>query len=505
MRTAAAAAAIASIGPAALLGVGGLVGGCAPRATAETGGGLARVRAAGVLRWGGDLQGGEPYVFEDPARPGALTGFEVEIAEAVARQLGVRAEFVQSDWSTLVPLLERGTFDLILNGLEESPALASRIALSRPYFVFAEQLVVRAGDSRPIRDRASLRGRRAGTLAGSQAWRTLLDAGAKAVPYEGVEEPFVDLEAGRIDAIVIDDIIVDRYARRHRGLEKVGDIGGGRYVAAVRKDEPDLLAAVDAALGTLAASGELRRILARWNLDGERQAPLYPRSGPVAIAPAAAAAGQPAPFGPRTVLLFLEGALVTLLVSTGAMALAVPLGLALALARLYLPRGRYLAAAYVELFRGTPVLLQLYVLYFGLAPVLRLDALGAAVLGLGLNYAAYEAEVQRAGIAAVPPGQLEAALSLGMTRRLALRRVVLPQALRVALPAMANDFIALLKDSSLVSVITVVELTKRMTITAVDVRSWMGPGLLCAALYLAMSYPLARLARRLERRLGPRR
>ena len=88
-----------------------------------------------------------------------------------------------------------------------------------------------------------------------------------------------------------------------------------------------------------------------------------------------------------------------------------------------------------------------------------------------------------------------------MSTRVALRRVVLPQALRIALPGMTNDFIALLKDSSLVSVITVVELTKRMTIAAVDLRGWLGPGLLCAALYFAMSYPLARLARRLERRL----
>jgi polar amino acid transport system substrate-binding protein len=88
-----------------------------------------------------------------------------------------------------------------------------------------------------------------------------------------------------------------------------------------------------------------------------------------------------------------------------------------------------------------------------------------------------------------------------MTTRLALRRIVLPQAFRVALPGMANDFIALLKDSSLVSVITVVELTKRMTISAVDSRGWLIPGALCAAMYFAMSYPLSRLARHLERRL----
>jgi polar amino acid transport system substrate-binding protein len=201
------------------------------------------------------------------------------------------------------------------------------------------------------------------------------------------------------------------------------------------------------------------------------------------------------------VALFLEGAAATLAISTGAMALAVVLGLALALARLTLRRAGVAAAVYIELFRGTPVLLQLYLIYYGLAGVLRLSPWTAAIVGLGLNYAAYEAEIYRAGLGAVPPGQMEAALSLGMSRRLALRRVVVPQALRVALPGMTNDFIALLKDSSLVSVITVVELTKRMTIAAVDMQGWLVPGLLCAALYFAMSYPLARLARRLERHL----
>jgi polar amino acid transport system substrate-binding protein len=184
------------------------------------------------------------------------------------------------------------------------------------------------------------------------------------------------------------------------------------------------------------------------------------------------------------------------------MMLAIPLGMGLALARMFGgPVLRALAGAWVEVYRGTPVLLQLYVLYYGLAPVLKLGALPAAILGLGMNYAAYEAEVYRSGIQAVPKDQMDAALALGMRLPLALRRIVLPQALRHALPNVANDFIALLKDSSLVSVITVVELTKQMTITAVDVRGWLVPGLCCAALYFAMSYPLGRLARRLERML----
>ena len=118
------------------------------------------------------------------------------------------------------------------------------------------------------------------------------------------------------------------------------------------------------------------------------------------------------------------------------------------------------------------------------------------------HYAAYEAEIYRGAILAVPRGQSEAAHALGLSGPQTLRHVIVPQALRIALPPMTNDFIALLKDSSIVGVISVVELTKRMSIAAVDLRSWVLPGLLCAALYFAMSFPLSRLATWLEARLG---
>src|SRR5207237_9886811 len=129
---------------------------------------LARMRARGTLRWGGDVQGGEPYVFQDPAA-GRLVGFEVEIADALARRLGVRAEFVQNDWQTLIPSLERGDFDVALNGIEVTPARRARVAFTRPYYAFAETLVVRRGDASGARGLEDLRGRRVGTLEGSLA------------------------------------------------------------------------------------------------------------------------------------------------------------------------------------------------------------------------------------------------------------------------------------------------------------------------------------------------
>ncbi len=471
--------------------------------------GLARVQAAGELRWGADLQGGDPYVFEDPSAPGGISGFEFELANAIAQELGVRARFVQQDWTNLVPALERGTFDLALNGLEVTPARAGSIAMTRPYYIFSAQLVTRRSDD-TARSLADLRGRRVGTLSSSFSYDLLRDSGVTIVPYEGNDEPYADLEQGRLDGVLLDDVIVARYGTTRQALHVVQDVDEGYYAGACRRSERDLCDAIDDALEAIAARGQLREILTRYQLANERQEAL--RTWTDEDTRELLHTRSQITFSVHHVKLFLQGALVTIGVSTASMLIAIVLGLWLALLRLYGRRPlQLLASAYVELFRGTPVLLQLYLLYFGIMPFARArmdftfgteyDALVAAILGLGLNYAAYESENYRAGFKAVPPGQLEAAQVLGMSTPLLLRRIMLPQALRVALPGVTNDFIALLKDSSLVSVITVVELTKHMQITAVDVRSWALPGALCAALYLAMSYPLARLSRRLEAKL----
>ena len=137
---------------------------------------------------------------------------------------------------------------------------------------------------------------------------------------------------------------------------------------------------------------------------------------------------------------------------------------------------RALLTGYVEIMRGTPILLQLFVLYYGIAAAIRLPAFVAALLGLALNYAAYESEIYRGALEAVPTGQLEAARILGLSEQQVLILVRGPQAFRLALAPMTNDFVALLKDSSLVSVLTVLELTKQTQIFATNIGSWVIPG-----------------------------
>jgi polar amino acid transport system substrate-binding protein len=203
-------------------------------------------------------------------------------------------------------------------------------------------------------------------------------------------------------------------------------------------------------------------------------------------------------------VLLLQGAPMTLLISVLGMVLAIAFGLMLALINLYAPQPlAWMARAYVELFRGTPLLIQLYLIFYGLPNIgIRLSPIVAAVVGLGLNYAAYEAENYRAGIQAIPRGQMEAALSLGMTRAQSLRHVIVPQAMRLVIPPVTNDFIALFKDSSIVSVITMVELTKVYGQLAATYYDYIGAGILTAAIYFLMGLPFVRLARWAENRLA---
>ena len=175
-----------------------------------------------------------------------------------------------------------------------------------------------------------------------------------------------------------------------------------------------------------------------------------------------------------------------------------------AIGRLYGPRWLAIPLeAYVEVLRGTPLLLQLFVIYYVLPRFIgvKMPAFSAGVLGLAINYSAYEAENYRAGLLAIPRGQMEAALSLGMSTRTALRRVIIPQAVRIVIPPVTNDFIALFKDTSVCSMISVIELTGMYrTLFSDHPRLMLEFGAMTALLYLVMSYPLSLVARRMETR-----
>ena len=480
--------------------------------------GRAAAAPAPVLRWGGDAEGGAPYVEADPEDPTRLSGFDVEVAEEIARRLGRTPRFVQVAFAAIDQSVERGDFDLGMSGVEYTAPRVAAHAATVPYFEFREVLTVREADRGRFRTLDDLAGRRVATLGGTMAYDLLVarrdDLGIVAVSYDDDVHPYEDLLHGRVDAVLLDHIIAARSMRRLGGglVTQPAAVATGHYVIVLARANGALRDEVDAALRAMMADGSLERIYRRWEIWDPGQQGLFDRvlagapPEPFALGGGGAAGEggrRPSALAavPRYLPALLRAAALTVALSCGAMALAVALGVAIASGRIY--GGRVTAAvltAYVEVVRGTPLLLQLFVLYYGLSAVVRLPAFAAALLGLALNYAAYESEIYRGALLAVSRGQLEAARTLGLREGQVFRLVRAPQAFRLALAPMTNDFVALLKDSSLVSVITVVELTKMTSIFATNVGSWLVPGLLCGALYLLMSLPLAHLARRLERR-----
>jgi polar amino acid transport system substrate-binding protein len=474
-----------------------------------TGGQCAAAEAVAPLLWGTDAEGGAPYIYRDPDDPTRHIGFEVDILHEVEREIGRPIVFRQYAFIGLVPGLDRGDFDFAMDGLEVTPDRKAKVLFSRPYYVFREQLVARRDESRfADLDGCARIDCVVGTLEDTAADRLLHARAIRATMYDGVVEPYRDLALGRLDAVLLDLPIAIYYARPNPGLRFVGEpLERGYYAIAFRHGDTALKTIFDAALDRMVADGRLKAILERWHLWDDAQANLAGATGGDILAESRRL-WTIAKYGP----LLLRGAGLTILIAFLSFSLAMLVGLPVALTRLYGPSpARWLAVAYVEFFRGIPVLLLLYVLYYGLADLsaasglgasLRLDPIEAAVIGLGLNYAAYEAEIYRAGIMAVPHGQWEAAACLGMTGALAFRRVILPQAIRTILPPMTGDFVALFKDTSIVSTIAVVELTKQYQILSKSSMKYLEIGLLTAALYLLMSVPLGMLSRRLERLWG---
>lgn len=468
---------------------------------------LERIKQKGYLLWGTDAEGGAPYAFPDPNNPDMLIGFEIDLAEAIGRELGVKIKYIQNAWDSLIPALERGDFDVAVNGIEITKERQKKVIFTKPYYIYTVQTVVKADDDR-IKTFKDLKGKKVGTLQGAVSQTLLQELGDVDIKiYSGVVEPYEDLALGRLDAVFLDSPIASYYAKPNKKLKYAGEpVGEGLYGIALRKEDKELRDELNKILTKLISSGELKSIYEKWNLWDKTQEKLYNY-----VKKEYSGESFKEEIKAVSVITFiptlLKGALITIGISIASMIIAILLGLILALMKVYsrFPFN-FFANSYIEFFRGTPLLIQLYILYYGLPNLgISLSPVSAAILGLGMNYASYEAEIYRAGITAIPKGQIEAGLSLGMSNLLVIRRIVLPQAIKIALPAITNDFIALFKDSSLVSIIAMVELTKSYTILAATTLKYFELGLIVAFLYFSMSYPLSILSKKLEERLKKRR
>lgn len=468
-----------------------------------------------ILRWAADSESNAPYIFQDPRDPSRIIGFEVDIVTAISEVLGYEPKFIQNQWDGLIPGLYRNDYDIAINGIEITEDRKKEVNFSIPYYITHEQLVV-MNNVYDINSLTDLIGKNVGALKNSLAERILrAKGGINVVTYEGEINAFIDMKNGRLAAVLVDAPIAIYFIATNPEYKIVGQpIGEISYGIAIRKSDTILLKQINYALEITKRKGRLREILEQWNLWNYMMETFLNDFSPSNVPHSkyqyfVESVGKRTDFFSRLSLywkfmpVFLQAALITLGISILAMLVAIVFGLILALMRIYGPCViSKIAVIYIEAIRGTPLLVQLYLIFYALPSIgIKLSPFLAAILGLGLNYAAYEAEIYRAGFFAIPKGQIEAAISLGMSKLQAVWHIIIPQAIKIVIPPITNDFISLLKDSSLVSVITMIELTKVYNQIASTYYDYLGTGIIVAILYLLLGLPFIRIARYFERKL----
>lgn len=494
---------------------------------------LASVRARGVLRWAGDQEGGGPYVYPRTDNPNVVTGFEVELANQLAAHLNVKAQFVQGEWTELPEMLQTNRTDVILNGYELTPQRLAMMNGSIPYYIYGLQLLAKKGSSTltswaDFKNAHARRPLKIGVLTGSAAeayMRALCEEGnikgdCEITGYDGNTDAMREVETGKLDGALEDTPIATFYAPRFPTLAFIGKpVSEGYYVIYARKGDPALIQAINAALISMIRNGELERIYRKYGIwdDAQQRLNAIAENAKFYGYPETVEAAQRINGSPAEVVttgirergwkvvrnyggVLLQSAGMTVILSVVSFPIAIVIGIFVAIGRLYGPRWlRIPLGGYVEFLRGTPLMLQLYFIFFFLPEMgVTIPAFWTGILGLAINYSAYESEIHRAGLQAIPLGQMEAAISLGMSRWLAIRRIIAPQAIRLVIPPIVSDFIALYKDTSVCSVITIVELTKRFSVLSMSTQATVELVLMTGFLYLLMSYPVAVFSRRLE-------
>ncbi len=235
-------------------------------------GSLESVKQAGVIRWGADVIGGVPYVFEDPKKPGSYIGFEVDIANGIARHLDVRQELVIGAWDNLILDLQKGSFDMVMNGIEATEERSKIVLFSEPYFMFAQQITVRK-ETQGINRLEDLKGKRVATLSGTASEDIL-----RSIPEIQVQinpeiiYSYQDLENGKVDAVFLDTPIAAEYGAKNPKLQNVGEPSNeGVYVIIFRQDQVALRDAINNVLKSMKESGELRAIYEKWGIMNPQQ------------------------------------------------------------------------------------------------------------------------------------------------------------------------------------------------------------------------------------------
>ncbi|MBZ5738281.1 ABC transporter substrate-binding protein/permease [Nocardioides mangrovi] len=443
-----------------------------------------------------------PFSYRDPDT-NELTGFDIEVIKAIGEEAGWDLRFVEAPFDSLFPALDSKRIDVIANQVTITGERKARYLFSTPY-TYSHGVIVTAKDTDDITSLADLKGRTTAQTASSNWAQVAKDAGAK-VQYVQDFGPGVQLvEQGRVDAIVNDNIaVLDYLATSGNDQVKIaGDAGDEvlEQALAFRKSDPELQQEADAAIKALTDDGTLAKIS-----DQYFGADVTVQGGSKDVDVKATDSRTTWQVVKDTAWPMFKGLVKgNIPLTIFSFVIGMVLAVAAALARLSSIRVLdWIARIYISIIRGTPMLVQLFIVFYGLPSIgLDLDPYPAAIAALSLNVGGYAAEVVRASILSVPRGQYEAATVIGMDYGQSMRRIILPQAARIAVPPLGNTLLSLIKDSALASLVLVPELFREAQVTAAATTEYL-PLYTMAALYFWVVCYLVSLAQGpLERRLS---
>ncbi|CAM4036992.1 ABC transporter substrate-binding protein/permease [Paenibacillus alkaliterrae] len=434
-----------------------------------------------------------PYESVDAKNNGEIIGMDIDIAKYITGQLGYELEIASMDFNGLIAALQTGRVDFVMSAMSATDERRQNVDFSDFYYAARNTIVSKK--SAPLETLESLAGKLVGTQLGStQDIFAETIEGAQLKKLNKIPDLIQELNSGRIDAAIVEDAVAVEMTNANADLAMhflPADLEENGYAIAFPKNSR-LVDSFNGVLADMQESGKLDEIARKWFPEQEE--------------PADRLLNLNIDFSVLKgyIPYILKGVYVTLLFTLVSALFGLVWGTVLSLFKISgIKPLEWFATAYTSVFRGTPLLVQLTLIYYATPQLLGFDipALMAAGLAFGLNSAAYLSETIRGGIMAVDKGQREAAIALGVPYRKMMVRIIFPQALRTILPALVNECVALLKESSLVSVIGVTELMRRADVVRASTFRAFEALLLVAAIYYVLVLILTSFARMLERRL----
>ncbi|EMM3059358.1 ABC transporter permease subunit [Staphylococcus aureus] len=415
-------------------------------------------------------------------------GVDIDLAKKIAKDNNLKLKIVNMSFDSLLGALKTGKIDIIISGMTSTPERKKQVDFSDSYMMTKNIMLVKKDKVNDYKDIKDFNNKKVGAQKGTEQEKIAQTEieNASITSLSRLPDVILALKSGKVEGVVVEKPVAEAYLKQN---PKLG-ISNVKFneeekdtVIAVPKDSPKLLSQINKTIKEVKDKGLIDKYMTN----------------------AANAMNDDSGFISKYGSFFLKGIKITILISLIGVALGSILGAFVALMKLSkIKIISWIASIYIEILRGTPMLVQIFIVFFGITAALGLDisALVCGTIALVINSSAYIAEIIRAGINAVDKGQMEAARSLGLNYRQTMKSVIMPQAIKNILPALGNEFVTLIKESSIVSTIGVGEIMFNAQVVQGISFDPFTPLLVAAALYFVLTFVLTRIMNMIEGRLN---